>query len=253
MQKSKFISRTLLLIFCLTGTSLSAQKLSKAVAAHDFAKAKLLLEQGAKTEKHDKKGLFPLWTAVVERDTAMVRLLLEFKADPNFKTRNEYPISAIVIPLQEGYLDVLKILVEYGINIKSATFRGQTPIRVATRNGHLDIIKYLVEKGADFDDHSAKDGATPLEGAAAKGHLHLVKYFVEKGANLNHQDAEGDTPIGEAAINGHLDVVEFLFSQGANPLLKNKKEEDAIFRAKIGGHSDIAAWLKEKLSAKKGR
>lgn len=252
LKKAATLPICLFLGLCLTANTLQAQKLYSAVATHDYALVKQLLEKGANPDKHAKSGLFPLWRAAADNDTAMVRLLLQYKANPNLLSKNESPSPALVIPAQEGYLEVMKILADYGADLNINMVNGQTAIRVAARNGHLNVLSYLIEKGMDLDDHRARDGATPLEGAAAKGHLHLVQYLVEKGANVNHRDAEGDTPIGEAATHGYKEVVEYLLAHGADPALKNNQGYDAAYRAKIGGQSLLANWLTEKMSAGKG-
>lgn len=226
------------------------QKLYKAVEARDYNAAKALLEKGENVNKY-RKNLFPLWVATANNDTAMVRLLLKHGADIEQLTKGEAPITALILPIQEGHLETVKILVESGANIHVKGPANQPPVRVAARNGHLEILKYLIEKGADFEDKTADDGATPLEGAASKGHLDLVRFLVEKGANVNHQDRDKDTPIGEAATAGHFEVVKYLLEHGADPAIKNKNGYDAAYRAKIGGQPKIAGFLQEHMDKRK--
>lgn len=232
---------------------LMGQKLYEAVEARDYDKVKDLLEKGEKVNKHSKNGLFPLWRAAADNDTAMVRLLLKHGAKVDLLTKGKDPITALIYPVQEGFLDIVKMLVEHGADVNSAGPGKQPPVRVAARNGRLKVLKYLIEKGANFEDKTANDGATPLEGAASKGHLDIVKFLVEKGANVNHQDNDKDTPIGEAAVNGHFEVVKYLLEHGADPTIKNKDGYDAAYRARIGGQSKIADFLEEyvKNNAKK--
>jgi uncharacterized protein len=236
MIKKAFL---LSVLFCLS-SNIFCQKLLDAVGAKNYVEVKALLEKGENPKKYGQNGIFPLWEACFVGDTAIVRLLIKFKADVNQQTKNKNPSSSLHACTQEGHLDVVKILVENGVDVNRLGIANQSAIRVATRNGHLEIIKYLIVHGANFDDKSADDRATPLESAAGKGHLEIVKFLVEKGANVNHQDKELDTPIGEAANKGFVEVVKYLLSKGANPLLKNDKGYDAIYRAKIAGQSQIA-------------
>lgn len=143
----------------------------------DYNRTQELIKKGQKVNKYNIDGLFPLWRAVTNNDTAIVELLLKHGANPNQgvkKTGNAKPLD---MACQEGLLDVIKILVKYGADVNDKGFRGQTPIRTAARNGWLDVIKYLVGNGAEFD-MPANDGATPLESAAAKGHLEIVKILI---------------------------------------------------------------------------
>ena len=239
----------LALIVCFSN-NIFGQKIIDAIRAKNYEEVKILLEKGTKPNKYGKKGLFPLWVACAENDTAILKLLIKFKADVNQKTDGEYPNGGLHFAAQEGFLDIIKILIENGANVNSLGVVNHSAIRVACRNGHLDVVKYLLEHGAVLDDKLGNDRATPLEGAAGQGHLDIVQYLVEKGANVNHQDKELDTPIGEAALKGHLDVVKYLLEHGANPALKNDKGYDAAYRAKISGHPQIAKFLAEFLEKK---
>ena len=53
--------------------------------------------------------------------------------------------------IKDGYLDIVKYLVEKGAHpssaLNSGRFEGETPIYLAANFGHLDIVQYLVENG----------------------------------------------------------------------------------------------------------
>jgi uncharacterized protein len=231
-------------------TNIFSQKIMDAIRAKNYDAVKTLLEKGTNPNKHGKKGLLPLWLASFDNDTAILTLLIRFKANVNQLTDGEYPSAGLHMAAQEGNFNVVKVLVENGANVNILGPVNHSAIRIAARNGHLDIIKYLIEHGADADDKLGNDKATPLEAAAGKGHLEIVKYLVEKGANVNHQDKELDTAIGEAATKGFVDVVKYLLEKGANPLLKNEKGYDAIYRAKLGGQPLIVKLLNETVEKK---
>ena len=55
---------------------------------------------------------------------------------------------------------------------------------------NLDLIKYLVELGLDINKES-KNGWTPLHIACQKGHIAVVKYLVEQGVDINKQINDG--------------------------------------------------------------
>lgn len=241
MRLAKFL--LLLFILGITQPALS-QTFLEAVDQGNHELVSQMIKDGAKVNKADKKGAFPLWLAVWNKDTKMVELLLKNGAETTqyFKGKDSKS-SLLQIAAQEGLLDIAKLLVERGANIHERGYVGHTPLRVAARNGRLDLVKYFLEEGSDIDTRG-DDGATPLEHAASKGHFDIVKLLVEKGANVNIQDKEGDFPLGEAARAGFLDVVTYLISKGADLTLKNNEGHDAQELARLAGQAKIEEFLK---------
>ena len=84
-------------------------------------------------------------------------------------------------------------------------------LMLASQNGYLDVVKYLIEKRAEQD----RVDAIALRRASSGGHLPIVKYLIEKGANVNEKANDGDTALMGASKNGHLEVVKYLIEQGA--------------------------------------
>lgn len=229
-------------------TPIYSQKLFEAVEKLDLARVKELLDKGADPNEYSKNGLFPLFRAVDSENTEIASLLIQHGANVKQRTKvGPAFFSSIVGPCQDGHLEMVKLLIENGVDVDVKEFRDFTPLRIAARNGHADIVQYLVEKGATIDTR-AMDGATPLEHAAAKGHTDIVKYLLEKGANPNIIDKEGDFPLGEATKNGHLEIVKLLLENGAQLNVKDAKNLTALDLAKQHGQSKAAAMIQEYLN-----
>lgn len=234
------MKKTLLLLFIGITTIGYSQKLYKAVENGDIEKVKTLLEKGADVAEYNKDGLFPLWRATADNNYEITALLIKNAADVNQAIKVEPGNSTpIEMPCQEGYLDIVKLLVENGADVNFKGYRDFTPIRVAARNGHLEIVQYLAHHGAEIDI-KAMDGATPLEHAASKGHFEIVKFLIENGANVNNKDIDGDFSLGEAAKLGYLDIIQLLIENGADLNLKNKEKKNAYNLAKDRGQKKAA-------------
>ena len=229
-----------LLALCLL-QAVHAQNLITAIEAKDYASVEGQLQSGAKVNKPVKSGQFPLWVAVWNNDTAMVKLLLKYGADVNqgFKAKDGQKITCLDIACQEGLEAVVRLLVEGGAGVDIKSVGGHTPLRVAARNGRTEIVKYLVAKGAEIDT-KGNDLATPLEHAAGKGHLEIVAFLLEQGANINHQDKDRDCPLGEAAKGGREEVVKYLLAKGADTSLKNNDGHTPQELARLAGQNKIA-------------
>ncbi|WP_165226565.1 acyltransferase family protein [Aquisphaera insulae] len=71
------------------------------------------------------------------------------------------------------------------------------PLYWAALEGNLDIARLLVERGADVKA-KAGDGTTPLHGAAFLGRPEMVRFLLEKGADPNAKGDEGSRPLESA-------------------------------------------------------
>ncbi len=103
----------------------------------------------------------PLMRAAFSGDLELVKLLLEFDADPDLKSRdNETALAAAAglgfvmgfhkeRPLTER-LQVIKLLVELGGDVNWQDNYGISPLMVAANLGDIAIIQYLVDQRADL-------------------------------------------------------------------------------------------------------
>ena len=48
-------------------------------------------------------------------------------------------------------LDVIKLLLEEGLDINEWTICGHTPLHLNVKEGNFEIVKYLLSKGADIN------------------------------------------------------------------------------------------------------
>jgi ankyrin repeat protein len=115
----------------------------------------------------------PLMRAAFSADLELVKLLLEYGADPDIKSRdNETTLGAAAgtgfihgfhkLRPYEERLEVIKLLVELGADVNWQDDYGISPLMVAANLGDVNIIQYLVDQGADlgaYDLGKKNDGA----------------------------------------------------------------------------------------------
>lgn len=115
-------------------------------------------------------------------------------------------------------LDIAKLLIESGANVKAVTrIGGITPLYMAARNGSAPMIELLLKAGADANS-TTETGTTALMMAASSGNGDAVKVLLDQGANPNAKDAaHGQTALMFAASLNRADTIEVLMARGADP------------------------------------
>jgi Ankyrin repeats (3 copies)/Ankyrin repeats (many copies) len=112
-------------------------------------------------------------------------------------------------------LDVARLLLEAGADVKSKNKDGDTPIHYASSYGHVEVAAMLLAAGADVKAKK-EFGDTPLHFAAHEGHLAVARLLIEEGGEVNASDEAGGTPLHYAAVNGHVDMCKLLLDRGAD-------------------------------------
>ena len=116
-----------------------------------------------------------------------------------------------------------------------------TPILHAAQNGHVEVVRYLLENGVDVNS-TTRPRITPFIAAAIEGQLTVMKYLMENGAEINFASKQGNTALHIASRKGFLDVVEFLDAQ-EDP---EEIHMCAVDIARVMGHQKIIELLDEK-------
>lgn len=164
-------------------------------------------------------------------------------------------ISKLHLVVYFGLEDVLKTLLEGGLEVDVKDDEDRTPLSWAIELGHQSIVKYLLDQGANpnIQEHvqtpliwSVINGSIELfdmltkygagrgnEGptykrvllfAAGKGQEDFVRMLLGKNMDFDIRDQDcGRSPISRAAEFGRENVVKFLLSQGADA---NSKDVD---------------------------
>ena len=188
---------------------------------------------------YDKYGIRPIF--VLPGDLAMVKVLLEAGADPNYSLVEEKK-SLITIASYNGSADIIKLLLKHGGDANTVDIRGYSALHIAAWHGHCETVKVLLEAGAKNDEQTL-DKNTPLALAAHGTHLDCMQLLLSFGCDVNNADRDGDTPLFYAANNGMTDGVRVLLENGANPDVRDCSNASVLWVAVFKGHKDIVKQL----------
>ncbi|KAL2836926.1 ankyrin repeat-containing domain protein [Aspergillus pseudoustus] len=157
--------------------------------------------------------------------------------------------SAWSIPLhvaaQNGHVEICRILIAHGADVKRRDGSGKTALHEATASGSLETAKLLVLSGGDIHERS-NDGSTPLHSAATNHKAAEVAEFLLKyGAGIEARDSNGRTPAhiaARSAFNPYHESHTYL-----------KLQQLGADLAAIDGDGLTAAQYKEEMDQKRAQ
>lgn len=95
---------------------------------------------------------------------------------------------------REGYLDIVRLLIEEGLSPEYRDKYGTALIHRAMEYDHVDIVQHLADEGVDLDKESCLDGL-PLFWAIYFGNPEVVRIITSAGADVNAKDKCGQLPL----------------------------------------------------------
>ena len=200
----------------------------------------------------------------------LLRLLLD---RGTFPKKEDIMMQSLLKASARGYLPVVRMLLESGINVNAINHMGQNalqqaalggharvvrllldyhakyyaglwgdPLYLAGKNGHEDVVQMLLEYGAPINGEGS-DYCSVLTHAARNGESRMIRFLLEKGVDLQAFHL-GDTALELAAEQGHEDTVRLLVGLGVN--INGREDRDGpMLRAMMYGHDHIVKTLLE--------
>ena len=158
-----------------------------------------------------ESGATPFVRAAQSSDVPLMKLLLDYKADPTIMT--DYDDTALTASAGIGWVE------------------GVTYERSPKDN--VEAVKLLLSLGLD-PNAANRDGRTPLMGAALKGRAEVVQLLVDAGARLDQRDhGSRDTDKVGSTLAGHtwqaLDYADGLVRTGVQSAVA-RPETAALIR-----------------------
>lgn len=138
------------------------------------------------------------------------------RLDCTIEGDNDYLFSAAF----HGFPEVIRLLLEKGLNPNVKTQEGASSLYIACAKGHVKAAEALLDgvmvNGARVcaivDDKNAKDERTALHGAANEGSASVIPLLISRGFDPNARTKDGITPLFLACQRGHKDAVEALLN-----------------------------------------
>ncbi|MEW9530321.1 ankyrin repeat domain-containing protein [Microbispora sp. NPDC049125] len=186
---------------------MTRSKLLEAVAGGDVSRVAAMLHPD--TALNPPQGTTPLYRAAVLGHAEIVRLLLEYGADPDQPSGGAGEGLPLCAAACWDHAETVQALVDGGADPDAAEAGGWTALLWAAADGHLASADILLDAGAD-PDRADDDGDTPLALAAHFGAYGIVWSLLEHGADPRLPGADGVPPLEIASRWAAADLEEVL-------------------------------------------
>lgn len=154
-----------------------------------------------------------------------------------------------------GNLEVIKTLIQIGINVDLQSYEPGTALMSAAECGQLEAVKLLVEAGADVNAWIWKTSETPLLNAADAGEKEVYDYLyplvsddirkigekrIAKGIKIKQKKRKKNTEnFIDAAMMGQVEFVQAAIKNGIDINAIGSNGKTALMYAALYGHIPI--------------
>jgi glycerophosphodiester phosphodiesterase len=129
--------------------------------------------------------------------------------------------AALLLATRSNFVDIVKLLVEAGVDVNYQDESGETALHMAARYGYDDCAKALLKDSsinkAEVDVSEKTFAWTPLFIASVDDHISMVEILAAAGADLQRCDNSGWTAKEHAALRGHMDIATKLAELAPTP------------------------------------
>lgn len=140
------------------------------------------------------------------------RILENQKRDGKFI--ETWDTTPLVMAAGRGYLEIVKLLLNYGYHLTSFSEKGKTALNYAVAYGREEVVKFILENGPPLNSPIYQTTYNyPLYQAAENGYVGVVKLLLEQTEKRTVIFQYG-TPIFAATEKGFYKVVKELLEHG---------------------------------------
>jgi ankyrin repeat protein len=206
---------------------------------NNFQNNNLKNESNISNEEKNKRLLIE---ASKDGKIEVVKSLIDTGVDIN--TTNSNGFTSLILASERCHTEIIELLVKAGadVNLKDGRY-GSTALIFATYHDCEEIVKLLIKAKSDTNIVN-EDGNSALIMASKYKFTNIVKILINAGANVNAKDAQnGNTALIYASDNSFEENVKLLIKEKSDINLVNKDGNSALMVASTNGFIEIVKIL----------
>jgi len=175
----------------------------------------------------------------------LARLLIEYGAD--VKAQDKYQLTSLHLAVRSGSVDLTRLLIEHGADVTAQNGRGSTPLHVAVGKGSVDLTRLLIEHGADVTAQYKQSPILLDVVADVAADVVPLLFKLKHYADVKVQDKHwhGSTLLHLAVGRGSVDLTRLLIEHGADVTAQADHGLTLLCMAGLNGNEDLARLLIE--------
>ncbi|NXJ75116.1 ANKE1 protein, partial [Trogon melanurus] len=194
---------------------------------------------------NEGKGILFYCILPTRRHNICMQMALKYGADVNNCTTEGKPLLLQACERAHDIKETCLNFLERGANPSARNpATGRTALMEAAREGILELVRALLERGVDVNLVDL-EGHSPAHFAAKGGFFEVLRIISAYNGDLGLIDMNGNTPLHYAAEGGFLNCCKFIGQRGCDPTQKNLLTKTPRVVAKEGGFKAAAAALRK--------
>lgn len=165
--------------------------------------------------------------------------------------RTTYPVMDAIVCADH---EVLRMLLERGVDIEVRDSRGRTPFLYCVENGGAGALEMLRRFGADLEATN-DDGKKSLHLAVQRADVDVVRCLLDfnrpatqaasdgRTLDIEARDSRGNTALHYSVSCKTVDILQILLDDGANPEAKDNTGQTLLFTAAETGNPEVLRHL----------
>lgn len=199
----------------------------------------IILSDKGQINKQNKSGFSPLHIAADNGYDNIVKLLLDNDANPNIKDINGK--DPLQLAVNSGHTNIVKMLLLKGADVHARCKFGCSPLYNAVSAGSYDIVKLLVDKRIHVNEH--KESFSVLMMAVEKEYYDIVKLLLTKAIDIDFSTKDGNTALLYSTNKRDIRITKILLENNANPDIVNDEGQSALIVAVMNNNINLVKLL----------
>ncbi|KAK3576901.1 hypothetical protein CHS0354_017572 [Potamilus streckersoni] len=113
---------------------------------------------------------------------------------------------------QGGYVRVMELLVQHGVNLNSRTIHNMTVLHTACQHRNVEVVKYLLKINASLLGQSGLYNWNAAHFAAQGGSVDVLKLISVDVQMVRKRSIAGENILHIACLHGHYDMVKHILT-----------------------------------------
>ncbi|XP_015911611.2 uncharacterized protein [Parasteatoda tepidariorum] len=130
--------------------------------------------------------------------------------------RNSNLMTALHFAAKSSNIDILKFLIDRGLNPKAKDFHKRNILHVSAAFGSKCIVEYILEELKISVDEKCERKQSPLHVAAENGCFDVVETLLHHRAKTDVVDVANQTALQKAVINNRMEIAELFLCNNKN-------------------------------------